>query len=328
MATNDEIRRAQLEGYLNTGNVPTYGENISKETEKAAYDIEGEKLIRETVEQLYQEIYANNGPKPISSESNVKNPTEEQSMPIYEPKWLKEKIDEKVTEMMVNIKDENIYKKYKFEMFEIDIETGEKNQKIIIRLLSIGAIGLTVYGGIVLYGAKKDYDLTFEAEQKISTVMIGRSDGINGYQGDTWYEDNIFADKIIEKNNISSDLRLYYQLARIYTGFYDYTDGKDTKLNDQLMHGYTSKQWIEKIYKELNRRIQGEQGVGIGPEEFYDWLKDIGKLPEGVDPYEFMLEEYQKYLEGVKSQIKDENEVVTLLPVEEVLAYKYGVTLK
>lgn len=53
-------------------------------------------------------------------------------MPKYDAKWLKEKIDEKVVEMMQDIKDENIYKKYKFEMFEIDIETGEKKQNLIV----------------------------------------------------------------------------------------------------------------------------------------------------------------------------------------------------
>lgn len=53
-------------------------------------------------------------------------------MPHYDPKWIKEKIDEKVIEMMKDIKDENIYKKYKFEMFEIDIETGDKKQNLIV----------------------------------------------------------------------------------------------------------------------------------------------------------------------------------------------------
>ena len=52
-------------------------------------------------------------------------------MPNYDSKCLKEKIDEKVQEMMKHIKDENIYKKYKFEMFEIDIETGNLKQNLM-----------------------------------------------------------------------------------------------------------------------------------------------------------------------------------------------------
>ncbi|MBO5142300.1 MAG: hypothetical protein J6C46_04800, partial [Clostridia bacterium] len=53
-------------------------------------------------------------------------------MPSYDAKWIKEKIDNKVQEMLTTIKDENIYKKYKFEIFEIDIETGEKKQNLIV----------------------------------------------------------------------------------------------------------------------------------------------------------------------------------------------------
>ena len=53
-------------------------------------------------------------------------------MPSYNPKWLKEQIDNKVKEMLEYIKDENVYKKYKFEMFEIDIEKGKKKQNIVI----------------------------------------------------------------------------------------------------------------------------------------------------------------------------------------------------
>ena len=58
--------------------------------------------------------------------------TKREWMPKYDAKWFKEKIDEKVQEMLANIKDENIYKKYKFEMFEIDIETGNKKQNLIV----------------------------------------------------------------------------------------------------------------------------------------------------------------------------------------------------
>jgi len=54
-------------------------------------------------------------------------------MPQYDAKWFKNKIDEKVQEMLEYIKDENIYKKYKFEMFEIDVETGEKKQNLKIK---------------------------------------------------------------------------------------------------------------------------------------------------------------------------------------------------
>ena len=53
-------------------------------------------------------------------------------MPNYDAKWFKEKIDEKVQDMLKTIKDENIYKKYKFEMFEIDIETGEEKQNLLV----------------------------------------------------------------------------------------------------------------------------------------------------------------------------------------------------
>ncbi len=53
-------------------------------------------------------------------------------MPIYDAKWFKDKIDERVQEMLKTIKDENIYKKYKFEMFEIDIETGERKQNLVV----------------------------------------------------------------------------------------------------------------------------------------------------------------------------------------------------
>ena len=58
--------------------------------------------------------------------------TKREWMPKYDAKWFKEKIDERVQEMLVDIKDENIYKKYKFEMFEIDIETGNKKQNLIV----------------------------------------------------------------------------------------------------------------------------------------------------------------------------------------------------
>lgn len=58
--------------------------------------------------------------------------TKREWMPKYEPKWLKEKIDEKVQEMLKTIKDENIYKKYKFEIFEIDILSGERKQNMIV----------------------------------------------------------------------------------------------------------------------------------------------------------------------------------------------------
>ena len=57
--------------------------------------------------------------------------TKREWMPKYDPKWLKEKIDEKVEEMLKDIKDENIYKKYKFEIFEIDIATGNKVQNLL-----------------------------------------------------------------------------------------------------------------------------------------------------------------------------------------------------
>ena len=53
-------------------------------------------------------------------------------MPNYNSKWLKEKIDEKVHKMLEEIKDENIYKKYKFEMFEIDIKTGKEIQNLLV----------------------------------------------------------------------------------------------------------------------------------------------------------------------------------------------------
>lgn len=53
-------------------------------------------------------------------------------MPNYDSKWLKEQIDNKVKEMLISIKDENIYKKYKFEIFEIDMETGQKKQNLIV----------------------------------------------------------------------------------------------------------------------------------------------------------------------------------------------------
>jgi len=58
--------------------------------------------------------------------------TKREWMPQYNPKWLKEKIDEKVKEMQIYIKDENIYKKYKFEMFEININSGEKQQNLVV----------------------------------------------------------------------------------------------------------------------------------------------------------------------------------------------------
>jgi len=34
--------------------------------------------------------------------------------------------------MQIYIKDENIYKKYKFEMFEININSGEKQQNLVV----------------------------------------------------------------------------------------------------------------------------------------------------------------------------------------------------
>lgn len=53
-------------------------------------------------------------------------------MPKYDPKWLKKNIDEIVAEMIQYHKDENIYKNYKFEVFEIDVKTGEVRQNIVV----------------------------------------------------------------------------------------------------------------------------------------------------------------------------------------------------
>lgn len=53
-------------------------------------------------------------------------------MPQYDSKWLKQKIDEKVAEMIPFERDVNLYKKYKFEMFEIDLQTRNKMQHLVI----------------------------------------------------------------------------------------------------------------------------------------------------------------------------------------------------
>ena len=58
--------------------------------------------------------------------------TKREWMPKYDAKWLKKKIDEIVAEMIQYHKDENIYKNYKFEVFEIDLQTGEKKQNILV----------------------------------------------------------------------------------------------------------------------------------------------------------------------------------------------------
>lgn len=284
MANNDETRREELNQYLTEGIIPDYEVKSEKQIYAEKFL---KKTIEEVVEELYGSIYANNDTVNLSSESNVKLPTEIEPEIKYEPKKERAKV--------------------------------EKIKKFLIRIMSLAAVGLTIYGGVVVFNAKKEYDLTFEAEQKISTVMIGRSDGINGYQGETWYEQGLFADKIEEKNNASSDLRLYYQLSWIYAGLYDYTKGTDLKLNDEHENGYTSKEWIEKIYRELNRRVKLDNGVGLGPEEFSDWLSSIGMLPEGKDPFEHMLDEYRRYLEAVKTQIENGQTVVTLLPAAEVI---------
>jgi len=58
--------------------------------------------------------------------------TKREWMPKYDAKWLKKRIDEMVEEMIQYHKDENIYKNYKFEVFEIDLKTGEQKQNILV----------------------------------------------------------------------------------------------------------------------------------------------------------------------------------------------------
>ena len=53
-------------------------------------------------------------------------------MPQYDAKWLKRKIDEKVAELLPFEKESNIYKKYKFEVFEIDLRTRTKKQHLML----------------------------------------------------------------------------------------------------------------------------------------------------------------------------------------------------
>lgn len=58
--------------------------------------------------------------------------TKREWMTKYDSKWLKKNIDEIVAEMLQYNKEENIYKNYKFEVFEIDLQTGERKQNILV----------------------------------------------------------------------------------------------------------------------------------------------------------------------------------------------------
>lgn len=87
---------------------------------------------------FYQEVVAANGKaKPyedfiqyLKYDFVLHFNTKRDWMPKYDAKWVKKMIDEKVQEMIQYQKEENIYKTYKFEIFEIDFATGEKKQNL------------------------------------------------------------------------------------------------------------------------------------------------------------------------------------------------------
>lgn len=193
--------------------------------------------------------------------------------------------------------------------------------RLIKIILSITA-GLIFTGGGIYAGVQKVDNYHYaEAESRISTVFSGYRDGMNSAKGDIWFEAGKFVDSIMVKKSYDNPEELYYQLARIYTGLNDYTGGKEKKLNDEKEDGYTPKEWIDKIYVELNQRLKDEGQIGLGPDKFYDWLKETGKLPTDPekDIYEDMQEKYLEYANTIKEKNANKEEKIVLLPVEEAL---------
>lgn len=288
MAINEEEKNVELLRQANMVNYIKTGDIsvYGKKTTKVVSDIANRIEAKKEIEKITEEIESRNVLRPSNNNEN---------MPKYN----------------TNPKREN--------------KTNLK--KKLLNLLVWATIGSISLGGLAIgVHEHQEYNYTFEAERKISTVFASYKDGIEAYQGSSWYESDKFVEEIIQKNNHEDSDRLYYQLARIYTGLNDVTKGKE-KLNDKEMNAYTAREWVEKIYIELNKKIKSQNGIGIGPESFKDWLKDINKLHPDKDPYEVMLDSYSQYLDAIENQIREGDPVVTLLPIEQVLQEKYGVKL-
>ena len=200
----------------------------------------------------------------------------------------------------------------------------QKILSILAVLGIVGGIGMIANIGINNW---EDHIISVDAEKKISTVMAGRSDGINADKGKEWYEVRRFVNKIIEQKSYDNSDELYMQLARIYTGLESVTSKDNPKLNDENENGYTPEQWIENIYDSLREKVLEDYGMEIGPQELMDFLNSIGKLPYDRDPYEVMLEYYNKYKTAIENQVRVNPNYVVLLPVEEVLEAEFGVVL-
>ncbi|MBQ9834122.1 MAG: hypothetical protein IJO33_02915 [Bacilli bacterium] len=200
----------------------------------------------------------------------------------------------------------------------------QKILSILAVLGIVGGIGMIANIGINNW---EDHIISVDAEKKISSVMAGCSDGRNYDRGEHWYEEERYVNEIIEKESYKNSETLYVQLARIYTGLENETSESTPKLNDQYGHGYTPEEWIKKIYGALREKVLEDYGMEIGPQELMDFLNNIGKLPYDRDPYEVMLEYYDKYKTAIENQVRVTPDYVVLLPVEEVLEAEFGVVL-